>query len=220
MSSKFLRTSSVILATAIATVALAQTPPQPADPDRTSPRAERPDGGNVPPSSTTRAAMGDVAAKAKTLSPQSFATQVAVIGKAEIELGQLALKNSRDASVQKFAQRMITDHTNADKQLESVAAKQGLELPQKLDPEHQALKEKLSNLKGQDFDREYTKAMIDGHEKAVALFEAASQNPRMPADLKQFASATLPTLKSHRDAAHSLEGNSDVHHSSDSATRS
>jgi putative membrane protein len=220
MSNKFLCSSSVILAAAIATTAWAQTPTQPAAPDRTSPRTERPDGATVPPSTTTRSAMSDAAAKARTITPQSFVAQTAVIGKAEIELGKLALKNSKDASVQEFAQRMITDHINADQQLKSVAAKHGLNLPQQLDPEHQALKEKLTNLKGADFDREYTKAMIGGHEKAVALFEAASQNAQMPADLKQFTSDTLPALKAHRDMAHSLEGKSDIQHASDHATRS
>ena len=46
--------------------------------------------------------------------------------------------------------------------------------------------------------------MAKGHDKAVALFESASQAPQMTPDLKEFAAATLPTLKEHQDLAHSL----------------
>jgi predicted outer membrane protein len=46
--------------------------------------------------------------------------------------------------------------------------------------------------------------MAKGHDKAVALFESASQQPQMPEDLKQFAASTLPTLEQHKDMAHSL----------------
>jgi predicted outer membrane protein len=43
-----------------------------------------------------------------------------------------------------------------------------------------------------------------GHDQAVALFEAASQAGQMPSGLKEFAAATLPTLKEHMEMAHEL----------------
>jgi putative membrane protein len=141
---------------------------------------------------------------AKPVTPESFASQAAIIGKAEIELGQLALKNTQDAKVRTYAERMVKDHTAADKKLKTIAAKENLQLPQALDPEHESLKTKLEGLKGEDFDRAYLKAMANGHDKAVALFESASQQPQMPEDLKEFAASTLPTLEQHKDMAHSL----------------
>jgi putative membrane protein len=140
----------------------------------------------------------------RTVSPQSFATQVAVIGKAEIELGQLAMQNSQDPNVRAYAQRMVKDHQAADAKLRQIAAQENLKLPQSLDAEHQALKAKLSELQGEAFDREYAKAMAKGHDKAVALFESASQAPQMTSELKEFAAATLPTLKQHMEMAHEL----------------
>ena len=112
MSHKFLRSSSVLLASVIATAALAQTPPQSFDPTCT--------GGSA---ATDRSSMHADASSRKPLTAQSFATQVTVINKAEIELGEMALKSSKDAVVQKFAQRMIDDHTSADKQLKSTRAR-------------------------------------------------------------------------------------------------
>ena len=49
--------------------------------------------------------------------------------------------------------------------------------------------------------------MANGHDKAVALFESASQQPQMPGELKQFAASTLPTLEQHQEMAHSLHQN-------------
>ena len=46
--------------------------------------------------------------------------------------------------------------------------------------------------------------MARGHDQAVALFEAAAQAGQMPAGLKEFAAATLPTLQEHMEMAHEL----------------
>jgi len=140
----------------------------------------------------------------RTMSPQAFTEQAAVIGRAEVEIGKVALTNAADPQVREYAERMVKDHTQAAEKLGKIAAKEGLQVPQTLDGEHQALKQRLSGLKGAAFDREYAKAMASGHDKAVTLFEAASQAIAMPDDLKEFAAATLPTLEQHRDLAHSL----------------
>ena len=211
-----------LLAVVSATSAVAQTPPPPDDKTAPSaassphqrdatatPAAEAPTPQAEPSSAATPhqrqvtetgATKGDM----KSVTPGSFASQAATIGKAEIELGQIALKNTQNQDVRKYAERMVKDHSAADKKLKAIAAKENLQLPQSLDPEHQSLKTKLQSLKGEDFDRAYVKAMANGHDKAVALFESASQQPQMPGELKEFAASTLPTLEEHKEMAHSL----------------
>jgi putative membrane protein len=175
--------------------ALAQ---QPADPART--RTDR-----SSPATTDHSTMkhGD---QMKPVTPQAFATQAATISQAEVELGQLALQNSQDENVKKFAQRMVKDHTASNAKLKSTAAKANVTLPQSLDAKHQAAKQKLSTLKGEQFDQEYAKTMAKGHDEAVALFESATQTQQLPTELKEFAASTLPTLKEHREMAHALHG--------------
>jgi putative membrane protein len=146
---------------------------------------------------------------------QTFATQAATIGKAEIELGQLAMKNGKDDSVKEYAQRMVKDHTVADAKLKTIAARENLTLPSDLDAEHKAVKQKLSSLKGDEFDAAYRAEMAKGHQKAIALFQSASQTNALPDDLRQFAASTLPTLKQHHEMAESLE----TDEASDSMTR-
>jgi len=135
---------------------------------------------------------------------QSFVTQAATTDMAEIELGQLAMKNSQDAAVKKFAEQMVKDHTATSAKLKTIAAKDNLTLPTALDSEHAAVKSKLSGLKGKDFDQAYGMEMAKGHEKAVALFESASQNTAVTGELKQFAASTLPKLREHKEMAHDL----------------
>lgn len=208
-----------LIAVGSATCAMAQTPPPPDDPTApsaaSSPHqrdatatgaAEATPTPGAEPSSASTPHQREVTAggKTKSVTPESFASQAAIIGKAEIELGQIALKNTQDQGVRTYAERMVKDHGAADKKLKAIAAKENLQLPQSLDPEHESLKTKLQSLKGEEFDRAYVKAMANGHDKAVALFESASQQAQMPDDLKQFAASTLPTLEQHKEMAHSL----------------
>ena len=187
-------TVAVIASQALALGALAQQT------DEYRPRQSTTDRGTLDTTRTTNSAMS------RMVSPQSFATQAAVIGQAEIELSRMAAERSQDNEVRAYAQRMVRDHTAADATLRKIAEQKNLLLPDSLDAEHMTLKEKLSTLRGDAFDREYAKAMAKGHDRAVALFEAASQAPQMPAELKEFAASTLPTLKEHDDLAHSLHG--------------
>lgn len=190
--------SAVIVgAQAIAFAALAQQPSeQPRPRHETSDRPTSAETGRMS-SPTQREAM-------EAVTPQQFATQAATIGKAEIELGQLALQRSQDEEVRKYAQRIVADHKAADAKLRKIAAQERLTLPQTLDAEHQAVKQRLSGLQGAAFDREYKKEMAKGHDKAVALFESASQAQQLPEDLKEFAASTLPTLQEHQEHARSL----------------
>ncbi len=210
----------VLIAVGSTTCALAQNPPRPDDEtapsaassphqrDATSTdAAEATSAPNAEPSSAATPHQRQVTKDGKNMkavTPESFASQAAIIGKAEIELGQIALKNTQDAGVRKYAQRMVEDHSAADKKLKAIAAKESLQLPQSLDQEHESLKTKLQSLKGAEFDRAYVQAMAKGHDKAVALFESASQQMQMPGELKQFAASTLPTLEEHKEMAHSL----------------
>jgi putative membrane protein len=212
-----------LIAVGSTTCALAQNPPPPDDEtapsaassphqrDATSTNAAeaptpsaKPSSAATPHQQQVTDGSKDGSKTSKAVTPESFASQAAIIGKAEIELGQLALKNTQDEGVRKYAQRMVKDHGAADKKLKAIAAKENLQLPQSLDQEHESLKTKLQSLKGEDFDRAYMSAMAKGHDKAVALFESASQQPQMPGELKQFAASTLPTLEQHKEMAQSL----------------
>jgi putative membrane protein len=68
---------------------------------------------------------------------------------------------------------------------------------------HREAMDKLAKLSGADFDREYMRNQVKDHEKAVALFERQA-NSGSDADLKAFATKTLPTLREHHQMARDL----------------
>jgi putative membrane protein len=125
-----------------------------------------------------------------------FAIAFAQGGRAEVELGELARKHGSRDPVKDFARHMITDHTKANDKFSDIAKKEGLKLPKDLDPEHKAMAKKLDDLNDRKFDVEYMKGQIADHQKAAQLLEhemAAGQNTV----IKDFASATLPTVLMH-----------------------
>ncbi len=117
-------------------------------------------------------------------------------GMAEVELGRLAVGHATNARLKQFAQQMIEDHSKAGEQLKKLAQQKKVKLPPGILPQAKQTKEKLSKLNGEQFDREYVKAMVEVHEKDVAAFDAVAKNAT-DADLKAFAAATAPTLQHH-----------------------
>lgn len=135
-----------------------------------------------------------------------FATTAAQGGMAEVAVGQVASSKAASADVKQFAQRMVTDHTKANQELNQTASKSGVTLPQGVAKEDKAKADRLTRLEGAAFDKAYMKMMVEDHEKTVALFEKEANSGSDP-DMKAFAQKTLPTLKEHLEMARSVERN-------------
>ena len=73
---------------------------------------------------------------------------------AEIQAGQLALKNSQNQEVRQFAEKMITDHSYALKTLDEIAAIHHIQLPTTLTDQDRQMLDPLAKLDGPAFDRE------------------------------------------------------------------
>jgi putative membrane protein len=172
-------------------------------------RAQNSSGGQQPssnPSATDQSVTTNAQSAALNPDDRAFVEKAAVGGKAEVELGQLAQEKAQNEQVKQFAQRMVTDHSQANSELVSMGDKMQLTLPTELDKETQDLKTKLSKLNGAKFDKEYMKAMVDDHQKDVNEFQKQSNNA-INSDVKAFASKTLPTLQQHLDLAKSINDN-------------
>jgi putative membrane protein len=136
---------------------------------------------------------------------RQFMTKAAMMDMAEIQTGRLAVSQGASESVRQFGQRMIDDHTRTSQQLMQIASAAGFTPPQTLDAKHQAAAAKLSGLTGAEFDRAYMKQMVKDHQEAVSLYQRQSTRGSM-ADLRSFASATLPALQEHLTMARSMAG--------------
>lgn len=138
---------------------------------------------------------------------RNFVMEAAQGGMVEVEMGKLAQQHGQSDGVKQFGKRLEDDHAKANEQLKSVAQKAGVEMPASLDKKHQAKVDKLSKVKAQDFDRQFAREMVGDHEKDVKAFRKQADKGKN-AELKQFASQTLPTLEEHLKMARELSGKS------------
>jgi len=129
-------------------------------------------------------------------SDQKFVEKAAQGNMLEIETSELAVKNGTSTEVKDFGKMMVTDHGKAGKELKSIVKSKGVTLPTELDEKHKTKYDKLAAMSGSDFDKAYSKQMVTDHEKMITLFETASQKCD-DAELKAFATSTLPKLKEH-----------------------
>ena len=143
--------------------------------------------------SSGTAAVGDAA----------FVRTAAISDMYEIQASKLAQTKAASADVKTFASKMITDHTKTSDQLKSiVSSKPGMTLPTSLDAKHKALLAKLKSA-GTSFDSTYAHQQLEAHQQAVMLFTSESQHGK-DADLKKFATDTLPALQQHLAMAQQL----------------
>jgi putative membrane protein len=98
--------------------------------------------------------------------------------------------------VKDLAERIVTDHTEADSHLQTAASKDGLTMPTNLNAKDLAAYTRLSNLSGAAFDRAYARDMVRDHETDIAIFKREA-NSGKDASIKSFAAQTLPTLEDH-----------------------
>ncbi|NEU07598.1 DUF4142 domain-containing protein [Flavihumibacter sp. R14] len=70
--------------------------------------------------------------------------------------------------------------------------------------DHPSMLGTLSQKSGAEFDREYMRMMVQGHIEAVSLFEQAASS--RDADIKNFATNTLPVLRDHLQSAQTILG--------------
>ena len=121
----------------------------------------------------------------------------------EVEAGNLAQQNAQSDRVKAFGSMMVRDHSAANQELTSLASGRGITLPSELPADMKKHVDQMRNMKGKQFDTHYMSMMLSDHKKDVAEFEKQSNNAN-DADLKAWASKTLPTLKMHLDSAQAI----------------
>jgi putative membrane protein len=138
-----------------------------------------------------------------TMPDTHFAKEAAAGGMAEVELGQLAQQKGSSEAVKNFGKRMVTDHSQANEKLTSIASEQKIGLAAGLNRQDQATYDHLSSLSGDAFDKAYARDMVSDHVKDIAAFKKEAATGKDEA-IKKFASETLPTLETHLKLAHQM----------------
>ncbi len=130
-----------------------------------------------------------------------FLVDAAVIHRQEISLGKLAQQKGTTNHVKELGKMMEVDHTKALAELTTVAKTKNISLPTAQTDNEQDAYNKLNQKSGNDFGKEFSNMMVDGHKNAIALFEKSSTDGS-DLEIKAWAASLLPALRTHLD--HSL----------------
>lgn len=109
-------------------------------------------------------------------SAQQFVNDMLAGGAAEVQLGKMAAERASSQEVKEFARQMVEDHSKAGDQLEQLASKHNINASGALTAEHRATIDRLSSLKGEQFDRAYMAEMVKKHQDTVNKLEARAED--------------------------------------------
>ncbi len=133
-----------------------------------------------------------------------FAQEAASGGMMEVQVGNLAQKDSKNKAIQEYGKMLVDDHTNANNDLKDIASKKNINLPTTVTSDQQDKIDKLSKETGSDFDKDFISMAIDDHQNDIDKFKKAGENIT-DQDLKDFIVKTLPTLQKHLDKAKEIK---------------
>ncbi len=166
--------------------------------------------GSPPPAepAAPAAGLGSTANRGDALAAPAFVRAVATSDLYEMEASRLAEQRSQNEQVKRFAQQMLRDHGKTTGELKGILPQlQGVsaqQMPTSLDQQHQALVQQLQGAQGAEFDRVFARQQLQSHQTAVELFRAYAQSGD-DAQLKRWASQTLPSLEEHLRQAQQLQ---------------
>jgi len=149
----------------------------------------------APPAASTAAQMSDA----------EFAQAVANSDAYEIQTSELAGQRAARQDVKDFAAMMVREHQATTQELITLAPTLSLTAPTpQLDSAHQARLDTLRGQSGESFDDAYLDEQVEAHENAVRLFETYLAGAQA-GPLRDWATTTLPKLRTHLTQAQTLE---------------
>lgn len=152
---------------------------------------------------TAAPAGGAASATAAMPADAAFVKMASAAGLAEVSLGKLGAEKGTSEAVKTFGQTMVDDHTKANDELKGIAS--GKSIPVSAEPMPADVKaaSMIEKKEGAAFDTAFKTKMVADHQKVIKLFTKESTSGK-DADLKAFATKTLPTLKHHLEMAKAL----------------
>jgi putative membrane protein len=143
-----------------------------------------------------------------TMQDPVFLMNAASSNMLEIKAGQMASQKATNSEVRKYAQMMVSHHTSSTQELKAIGMPLGVKMPTTMMPVHQAMADRLQNKSGKAFDEAYMDMMETAHKMDIAMFEVKSKAAETP-NVQQFATKTLPMLRSHSTMADGIEKKAD-----------
>jgi putative membrane protein len=136
-----------------------------------------------------------------TTAERLFASAAAANSLYELEASRLALARAANPQVKAYAQMVVDQLTQANRELAALMRAKGMTPPHGLAADKLTKLHRLTELNASNFDKGYVRSVgIDDQQADVARFERASREAR-DHELKAWIGKVLPTLREHLEAA-------------------
>ncbi|MBA3899886.1 MAG: DUF4142 domain-containing protein [Bacteroidetes bacterium] len=127
-------------------------------------------------------------------------TEAASVSLFSMEMGSVAEERAVTPEVKEFARELSQEHAEVKQDLEGVAQRKQIALPQAMSDDHRDKFESITEESGIDFDREFIDEVISVHKDKIDDFESLSEDSEDP-EIRQFAINTLPKLRTQLEKA-------------------
>jgi putative membrane protein len=149
------------------------------------------------------------AGAAAVTDPQIAAIVVAA-NAVDIEAGKLAQSKTKNEKVKQFADTMVTDHTAVNKSAVELVTKLGVtpeesETSRGLTASGEQTRARLSNLSGEEFDREYIANEVTYHKLVIEAVDKTLIPNAQNAELKAALVNVRPALVAHLQHAEQIQ---------------
>lgn len=144
-------------------------------------------------------------AQGLSMTDRNFLKNAAQSGHYEVEASTEALARSEDQQVRDFAQMMIQEHEQMDKELNELAVAKDFTLPNSASMVQRSKITRLQGLEGLELDQYYAEELgTKAHEEAIELFEQQVEKGN-DEEIVGFAQDALVLLRQHLQHAQSLK---------------
>lgn len=150
--------------------------------------------------------LSQESSRANNITAPDFVMKAASGGMMEVALAKMAQQKAKNPRVKNFGKMLIQDHTKANNELKGIASSKSITVPSEMMAEHKSHVDEMSKMSGAEFEKHYISMMVTDHQKDISDFKNASEN-LIDAEIKNFASKTLPVLQKHLDSAQSINQN-------------
>lgn len=99
---------------------------------------------------------------------------------AEVEMGKLAGQKSSSEEVRSFGQKMAEEHGRLNEEMADIADSLGVKLSKQMSKADRAEYDRLNQLSGDEFDREYITWMVKNHREDLREFRIAANTAGEP----------------------------------------
>ncbi|MBN8672877.1 MAG: DUF4142 domain-containing protein [Chitinophagales bacterium] len=151
-----------------------------------------------------------IAQQSLKLSDPEVASVAVTANQIDIDYAEIALTNSKNADILKFARTMANDHKAVIAQAVALVTKlkvtpQTNNLTQKLLTDAEKTKKELRSKKGKAFDKAYINNEVAYHKAVISVVESILIPETDNAEVRSLLQNVVPALKTHLSHAEMLQ---------------